>query len=408
MTRRFIDQNPRFPIRPDLPIDAYPDITEPLDDLKFDMFNMLGQSRAWKPDEEIVQELHRHFSPEGAWDVIDRKKPQFPGLDAFGHVEYGLYQNKPVSGNFLNHHLLGSAITALGHHPAVPGFSEIPRYGRPFPVKDMPSHLREASAIMSGYMNALGDKTWQKWDFPEDLYRDHPLSMTNQQGNKQSDSQKTTTEVPLLKGNVTTTEYTSNEIRRRVQASYIRRTYGLEKGRKLDWWDFAEVADFMAETTRNEEQFRQDMWYHFGTGRSNLLQYFDNTNPGLPYRYRNINERGEPIYYPSKNPKQPRNPGEQLHHYLGGVTGDTGKERNFPFNIPSHHLNAFGFSDWHPFSTESEKKEQDEYGWWNQGDINLFDLSRAHYQDFNRPGGRFTLGNNLRKSLLPRKKHDGK
>jgi len=135
--------------------------------------------------------------------------------------------------------------------------------------------------------------------------------------------------------------------RQLAEEKYIRKTYQLDQGKKLNWYQFADIVDHIARQTNKEEDFRQDLWHHFGSGNQhNLLQYVDVNNPGLPQKYKNIDPKGNQIYEHSIDPKRPWNPGEQVHHYLGGVTGDMG-ESNW-LHIPSHHLNALTFGNFYP------------------------------------------------------------
>ena len=120
------------------------------------------------------------------------------------------------------------------------------------------------------------------------------------------------------------------------------------------------------------------LWLLFGVNsEAPLHQYLDNRNTYLPENYKNTGG-----YYRDK-------PQEQMHHYLGGVTGDLDN---------SHLLN------YSPLAWYKELAEEKEHGSFNQGDYDLFTASRPHRDEFvrNYPNGRFTVAPNIRKLLLRR------
>jgi hypothetical protein len=77
---------------------------------------------------------------------------------------------------------------------------------------------------------------------------------------------------------------------------------------------------------------------------------------------------------------------EQMHHYLGGTTGNTD-------TIPSHLMN-------NPiYALVYELQELISRGQYNWGDVRLFNLAQKHRDAFLK-NGRFTVADNIRRMLV--------
>jgi hypothetical protein len=150
---------------------------------------------------------------------------------------------------------------------------------------------------------------------------------------------------------------------------YIRQGAG-----KIDWYQAADIIDYVARNTPSDDAFRKDIWYLFGwrgKERSPLVPYLDPANRGLPKALHNTHEQSE-----------------QLHHYLGGTTGNMDK-------IPSHLLNN------KPYAYYYEFKDFVKRGKYNWGDVRLFNAAQKHRDDFLK-NGRFVVANNIRSLLEPK------
>lgn len=150
---------------------------------------------------------------------------------------------------------------------------------------------------------------------------------------------------------------------------YVRQGTG-----KIDWYQVADIVDYVARNTPTDDAFRKDIWYLFGwrgKERSPLVPYLDPTNRGLPLALHNTGSQSE-----------------QMHHYLGGSTGNTDK-------IPSHLLNNRIYAYYYEF------KDFVKRGNYNWGDVRLFNIAQKHRDDFLK-NGRFVVANNIRSMLEPR------
>jgi hypothetical protein len=162
--------------------------------------------------------------------------------------------------------------------------------------------------------------------------------------------------------------------RRQFYENALTRYYIPKGGGTIDWYNFADIVDWVAQHSPTDQDFRRDIWHLFGWRgdgrRSPFAKVLDPANRGLPLPLHNTHYQAE-----------------QMHHYLGGVTGNTDR-------IPSHLLN-------NPiYAYLYELKELVVRGRYNWGDVRLFNLSRQHRDDFLKYG-RFTVGRNIRRMLLP-------
>jgi hypothetical protein len=150
---------------------------------------------------------------------------------------------------------------------------------------------------------------------------------------------------------------------------YVRQGSG-----KIDWYQFADIVDFVARNTPSDEAFRKDIWYLFGWRekgvRAPLAEYLDSENRGLPKTLHNTGSVSE-----------------QMHHYLGGTTGNTDK-------IPSHLKNNRLYAFYYEFKDFLRR------GTMNWGDVRLFNLAQKHRDDFLK-NGRFVVARNIRAILEP-------
>jgi hypothetical protein len=150
-------------------------------------------------------------------------------------------------------------------------------------------------------------------------------------------------------------------------------TYYVPKGKgKIDWHQLADIVDFVAQNTQSDEDFRQDIWYLFGWRengqRSPIAAYLDPTNTGLPKKFHNSTYQDE-----------------QMHHYLGGTTGNTDRLQSHLLNNPI-------------YSVVYEMKELLARGAYNWGDVRLFNVSQKHRNAFLKEG-RFSVAPNIRALL---------
>lgn len=143
-------------------------------------------------------------------------------------------------------------------------------------------------------------------------------------------------------------------------------------GHQLNWAVMPDILDAIAVHSPSDTTFREDVWALFGVqpnGQpSELLQRFDATNQDLPKPFHNS-------YYQA----------EQLHHYLGGVTGNRSW---WPSHLQNNRLYALLY----------ELKELFATGQYNWGDVRLFQASIAHRNGFLR-NGRAAVGPQLRQLL---------
>jgi hypothetical protein len=168
---------------------------------------------------------------------------------------------------------------------------------------------------------------------------------------------------------------TPERLERRSQlVEHIQKNYIQQGDGKIDWYEFADIVEHIAQTSDSDEQFRRDLWDVVITRFKKAL---DNTNTGLPPNLHNRNHQGDIIQK-----------SEQMHHYIGGVTGNT-------WSIPSHLLN----NEAGAYTREAWDATD---GWqWNAGDIALFDVARTHRNEFLKKG-RFVVAQNIRSLLTPR------
>lgn len=164
----------------------------------------------------------------------------------------------------------------------------------------------------------------------------------------------------------------ADDIKRRdAMEKEIRKKYVESGDGKIDWYEFADIVDYIASKSNNDEQFRRDLW-HILVER--LHKSLDKSNRGIAKNLCNIDKKGNFIYA-----------GEQIHHYLGGTTGKS--------DLPTHLLNN------KPIATMFEFIEGIIFGTGlNQGDLDLFTLSRVHRDDFLKKG-RHVVGKNIRSIL---------
>ena len=159
--------------------------------------------------------------------------------------------------------------------------------------------------------------------------------------------------------------------------------HGTDGQNLIDWYFFADIVDAVAHDTKSDEEFRLVLWMLFGTEiGASQNQYLDSNNKYLPTVFHNADDiSGEGVVE------------EQMHHYLGGVTG----------NLQHSHLyNRF------PTDFLFESKEFFSHGRFNTGDFNLFKASQSHRDEFikgnQKNEGRFTVGKNIKTLLLPKGK----
>lgn len=164
-------------------------------------------------------------------------------------------------------------------------------------------------------------------------------------------------------------------------SNYIFKNYLLDKkgdAQLLNWYQLSAIVGYLANHTDTDAEFKTVLWGLFGATIPNehtplLTRFVDNKNPGLQEKC--LNDGYDQ---------------EQIHHYLGGVTGD--------FYDSHKYNNWFG-------STYQELDETARTGRWNQGDWLLFQHSQSHRDDFVKGTvnnkGRFTVAGNMRKLLKP-------
>ena len=154
---------------------------------------------------------------------------------------------------------------------------------------------------------------------------------------------------------------------------------GKHELKTLDWYDIADIVDYIAYHTDSDEEFRLQLWFLFGPGEYPglhpvMTKYLDDKNTGLKEKYHN------------KGYHQ-----EQLHHYLAGVTGDVSG---------SHFQNKFPFIELQELEELIQKKH------WNMGDYQLFKDTQRHRDEFVHGNevntGRFTVAPNIRRLLKPK------
>lgn len=163
--------------------------------------------------------------------------------------------------------------------------------------------------------------------------------------------------------------------------SYVVNQYIRQGDGVIQWPEVADIVDLVARINNNDKDFREDVWYLFGWDkagrRTPLAPYLDKYNRGLPQKFHNCAYNGRILYLD-----------EQMHHYLGGATGNTSW-------IPSHLQNSFVYGPVY------ELQETLKVGHYNVGDVRLFSVARKHRDDFLRRG-RFVVGPNIRKMLAGR------
>lgn len=161
--------------------------------------------------------------------------------------------------------------------------------------------------------------------------------------------------------------------RREQIIQHVQETYLQDKA-PLNWYQFAEVVDHIAKANDNDEDFRRDLWALFGQ-RGKLAKQLDADNTGLPPQLMNTGYKQE-----------------QFHHYLGGTTGAT------HWTLPTHLLNCPAGA----YFNEAKETLLDSrtHHPFNQGDIDLFAVCRAHRDDF-LAKGRHSVAPNIRAMLLP-------
>lgn len=162
-------------------------------------------------------------------------------------------------------------------------------------------------------------------------------------------------------------------------SNYIFKNYLLGQDGKihpLNWYQLADIVDYIAHHTKTDAGFKTVLWGLFGATIPGehiplLTRFVDNKNPGLQERY--LNDGYDQ---------------EQIHHYLAGVTGDFSE---------SHKKN-----NWF-WITLQELEDTIITNRWNHGDWLLFQHSQSHRDDFVKGNatnkGRFTVADNMRKLL---------
>jgi hypothetical protein len=159
--------------------------------------------------------------------------------------------------------------------------------------------------------------------------------------------------------------------RRKIYEQALMAYYLPRSGGKIDWYQFADIVEWVARSSPSDQDFRQDICWRGKGQRSPFARYLDPLNRGLPPAFHNSHYRSE-----------------QMHHYLGGTIGNTD-------TIPSHLKN-------NPlYALLYELRELAVTGKYNWGDVRLFNISQKHRDDFLKLG-RFTVADNIRRLLLPR------
>jgi len=166
--------------------------------------------------------------------------------------------------------------------------------------------------------------------------------------------------------------------RRQQLDLYLWQTFGAKQS--ISWHDTADIADWIAAHTSNDHDFRRDLWTVFGWRadgqRSPWAALLDKTNQGLKPGLLNEGRNHRLLYSQ-----------EQMHHYLGGVTGNFDW---FPTHLRNNLINDALY----------ELRELFAAGHYNLGDVRLFRAAKAHRDDF-LTHGRFIVGANIRKLLNP-------
>jgi hypothetical protein len=153
---------------------------------------------------------------------------------------------------------------------------------------------------------------------------------------------------------------------------YILQTYIKSPNSRINWYQFADIVDLVAHNTQTDGDFRKDLWALFGWRapgvRSSLADYLDPLNQGLPFSLHNTNYQSE-----------------QMHHYLGGATGNTDF---IPSHLKNNRIYAYGY----------ELQELPVRGQYNWGYVKLFNVAERHRNDFLKRG-RMTVAPNIRSIL---------
>lgn len=162
--------------------------------------------------------------------------------------------------------------------------------------------------------------------------------------------------------------------RRQNFENWIMDRYVRQGSGSIDWYNMAEIVDVIARNTPSDIAFRKDIWHLFGWReghvRAPLAHYLDSNNRGLPSELHNTGYQSP-----------------QMHHYLGGVTGNT---TVIPSHLQNNRLYALGY----------EFLEFIRRGKYNWGDVRLFNVAEKHRDDFLK-NGRFVVAKNIRAMLEP-------
>lgn len=91
----------------------YPDITNDFDALKKDLLHeVIGLKRKAFGRLKVLKKFLDNFATGEKWDT--KFIPEFPGRDKNGKVQYALYKNQIVPGNYLSNNIYGFMCAAIG------------------------------------------------------------------------------------------------------------------------------------------------------------------------------------------------------------------------------------------------------------------------------------------------------
>lgn len=159
-----------FPTHPTRSHAAFPNIDTPFGKTKFNLINTLApiasQYNRNNPNDlkALGGVINSIFKPKGSFDV--RYYPNLPGVNRRGQTEYGKLNNRIVTGDYLNHHLYGLGLGALGFHENNPAIQN--QFLGPW----RPNHLRHTNSIVAGL---------KQWRTPNNAFQDKALQDYHQQ-----------------------------------------------------------------------------------------------------------------------------------------------------------------------------------------------------------------------------------
>lgn len=100
-----------FPIKIDLDLSNYPDITQEFEKFKKELIEETNKNKkSVFGYPKIFKLFLQNFATGAPWDT--KFLPQFPGRDIDGKTQYALYKGKIVSANYLSNNIFGQLCAA--------------------------------------------------------------------------------------------------------------------------------------------------------------------------------------------------------------------------------------------------------------------------------------------------------